>query len=168
MSTVPDENRPGSGDPAGADPNSHSGPSEWLEWGKQAAKTAGDFFKLLFAELGLAISDAKRIAVLGLAMLPLGLLAWIGLSVLLGWLAYVFSQSVSLGIIVFIAVQVMPMLVMLGMIKKYSKSLSLPATSRQIQAFREGYQDGEKAHGSDTEDSGSGRSAEDGTQSRQT
>ncbi len=164
MSTVPDDNRPGSGDPASADPDSHTGPSEWLEWAKQAATTGGDFFKLMFAELGLAISDAKRIAVLGLAMLPLGLLAWIGVSVLLAWLAYVPSESVALGIVVFIAVQVVPILVMLGMIKKYSKSLSLPATSRQIQAFKEGYQNGEKTEGSATEDSGSGRSSEDGAQ----
>ena len=67
MSTIPDENRPGSGDPASADPDSHTGHAEWLEWLKQASTTAGDFFKLLFAELGLAMSDAKRIAVLGLA-----------------------------------------------------------------------------------------------------
>lgn len=165
MSTIPDDNRPGSGDPASADPDSHTGPGEWLEWAQQAAVTSGDFFKLLFAELGLAISDAKRIAVLGLAMLPLGLLAWIGLSVLLAWLAYVPSESVALGIAVFIAVQVVPILIMLGMIKKYSKSLSLPATSRQFQAFKEGYQNGEKAEGSASEDSAVRRSAEDGTQS---
>jgi len=150
MSETPGENRLGAGAPGAVDPSAQDKDvqdelKDWLEWGKHAAETGKDFASLGWAELRLAMSYAKRIAVLGLAMLPLALLAWIGLSVLLAWLAYVPSGSVALGLAVFLAVQVIPIMIMLMMIKGYSKSLSLPATKRHIQAFKEAFRDGAKA-----------------------
>lgn len=152
MNEVPGENRPGATAPGVVDPavqqkDAQDELKDWFEWGKQAAETGKDFAALAWAELGLAASDVKRIVVLGLAMLPLALLAWIALSVLLGWLAFVPSESVALGIAVVLAVQVIPILVMLMMIKGYSKSLSLPATKRHIQAFKEAFRDGAKGQG---------------------
>ncbi|HDZ56476.1 MAG TPA: hypothetical protein ENH64_08365 [Pseudomonas xinjiangensis] len=113
-----------------------------MDWAKNAGATAGDLIKLMFLELKLAMSDTRRIVVLGLAMVPLALLAWIGLSVLLAWWAYVPSESVTLALCVFLAVQVVPIIIMLSMIKKYSKSLSLPSTKKQMAAFKEGFQSG--------------------------
>jgi hypothetical protein len=144
MSEIPGEQRPGAVDPAGQQQDVQDELKDWLEWGKQAAETGKDFAALGWAELRLAMGDAKRIAILGLAMLPLALLAWIGLSVLLGWLAYVPSDSVAVGLAVFLAVQVIPILIMLMMIKGYSKSLSLPATKKHMQAFKEAFRDGAK------------------------
>ncbi len=154
MNEVPGENRPGAdaasaAAPGAVDPSTQPKDvqdelNDWIEWGKHAAETGKDFAALGWAELRLAMSDAKRIAILGIAMIPLALLAWIGLSVLLGWLAFVPSDSVALGLTVFLAVQVIPIMVMLMMIKGYSKSLSLPATKRHIQAFKEAFRDGAK------------------------
>lgn len=142
MSEIPDESRPGAGDAATGEADLQTELKALAEWAKHAALTGKDLGKLAFTEIRLTMTESGRIVVLGLAMLPLAMLAWIGLSVLLGWWAYVPSQSVTLGLVAFLAVQIIPMLIMLMMIKSSSKNLGLSTTKQHIHAFREGIKDG--------------------------
>lgn len=117
----------------------------WLE---QAALAGGALVRLAGLELRLAAGDAGRLLVLGLAMLPLVLLAWIGLSVLLAWLAFIWLGSAALAIATFIAVQLVTLAIMAALARKFARSLSLPATRRQLNALKEqvnGTQDTGKA-----------------------
>ncbi|MEH6389751.1 MULTISPECIES: hypothetical protein [Pseudomonas] len=142
MSEIPDESRPGEGETATGEADLQTELKALAEWAKHAALTGKDLGKLAFTEIRLTMAESGRIAVLGLAMLPLAMLAWIGLSVLLGWWAYVPSQSVTLGLVAFLAVQIIPMLIMLTMIKSSSKNLGLTTTKQHIHAFRQGIKDG--------------------------
>ena len=139
MSEIPGETRPGD---ERSSPDAQEEMKGWLEWAQHAAVTGKDFAALAWMEIRLAMSDTGRMVVLGLVMIPLAMLAWIGLSVLIAWAVYVPTESVALGLVGFMAVQVIPMAIMGLMIKKYSKSLALPATKRHIQAFKEGLGDG--------------------------
>lgn len=142
MNEIPDESRPGEGETATGEADLQTELKALADWAKHAALTGKDLGKLALAEIRLTMTESGRIAVLGLAMLPLAMLTWIGLSVLLGWWAYVPSESVTLGLIVFLAVQIIPMAIMLMMIKRSSKNLGLSATKQHIQALKQGVQDG--------------------------
>ncbi|MEH6498522.1 MAG: hypothetical protein V7751_03965 [Pseudoalteromonas distincta] len=108
---------------------------EWMELGKQAGATAGTFGKLFSAELKLASGDVGRLVAVGLALLSLASIAWLGLSVLLSWLAYEQLESVTLALLVFLAIQVLVILVLVSKAKKFKQSLSLPATKRNLRAI---------------------------------
>ena len=142
MSEIPDEARPGEGATATGEADLQTELKALGDWARHAALTGKDLGKLALTELRLTMTESGRIAVLGLAMLPLAMLAWIGLSVLLGWWAYVPSESVTLGIVAFLAVQIIPMLIMLMMIKGSAKNLGFSVTKQHIQAFKEGIKDG--------------------------
>ncbi|SDS75268.1 hypothetical protein SAMN05216198_2690 [Halopseudomonas litoralis] len=140
MTGIPGENNPESGDVGGHEQARQPLKDELkssLAWLEHAALAGGDLVRLVGLELRLAIADSGKLAVLGLAMVPLLLLAWIGLSVLLGWLAFAWSGSVALSIVVFIVVQLATLGVMAALCKKYAKSLSFPATKRQLQTLKE-------------------------------
>ncbi|WP_339648098.1 hypothetical protein [Halopseudomonas pelagia] len=129
-----------SGRPQGQ-PEQDAGPpgqdalNEWVELGKQAGATASTFGKLLSAELKLASADVGRLFVVGLALFSLASMAWLGLSVLLSWLAYQQLASVTLALLVFLAIQVLAILVLVKAAKTFKQSLSLPATKRNLRAI---------------------------------
>lgn len=110
----------------------------WLQWLQQAAQAGGTLSQLALLELRLAFADSKRLLLLGLAMVPVIVLVWVGFTVLLAWLAYQQSHSVTLGLCVFLAQQLLALMIMVRACKVYSRSLSLPATRSHIQAFVEG------------------------------
>ena len=140
MTGVPGENTPESGDVGGQQQpqqpllNELKSSFEWLE---HAALAGGDLVRLIGLELRLAAGDSVRLVVLGVAMVPLALLAWIGLSVLAAWLVLVWLGSETLAIVTFIAVQLLAIGVMAFYCRKFAKSLSFPATNRQIKALKE-------------------------------
>lgn len=140
MTGIPGENRPESGDAGGQEQARQPLKDELkssLAWLEHAALAGGDLVRLAALELRLAAADSGKLVVLGLAMVPLLLLAWIGLSVLLGWLVLAWSGSVAWGIVVFIGVQLVAMAILAINCKKYAKSLSFPATSRQLKTLKE-------------------------------
>lgn len=130
---------------------------EWVELGKQAGATAGTFGKLLGAELKLAGADLGRLVAVGLTLLSVGSIAWLGLSVLLAWLAYQQLASVTLALLVFLAIQVVVILLLLRAVKSFKKSLSLPATKRNFRAMVD------RAGSTETGDSAA-KEPQDGTQ----
>jgi len=122
-----------------------SGGSEikaWLDWAQQLTVAGGTLSKLALLELRLAVGDSGRLFAVGLLMLPLLFLAWIGLSVLLAWLAYLAVLSVTVALITFLLIQVVALIGLLMACKQYRKSLSLPATRRNLQNFMERARDG--------------------------
>ena len=151
MTDIPGENNPQSGDAGGQEQVRQPLKDELkssLAWLEHAALAGGDLGRLAVLELRLAVADSGKLVVLGLAMVPLLLLAWIGSSVLLAWLAFVWSGSVALSIGTFIVVQLITLGVMAALCKKYAKSLSFPATKRQLQTLKEetsGSQETEKS-----------------------
>ncbi|WGK61151.1 hypothetical protein QAO71_13985 [Halopseudomonas sp. SMJS2] len=140
MTGTPGENRPESGDAGGQEQPRQPLKDELkssLAWLEHAALAGGDLVRLAALELRLAAADSGKLVGLALAMVPLLLLAWIGLSVLLGWLVFAWSGSVAWGIVMFIIVQLVALGIMAINCKKYSKSLSFPATSRQLKTLKE-------------------------------
>ncbi|EZQ20339.1 hypothetical protein DHB74_04185 [Pseudomonas sp. G11-1] len=140
MTGTPGENRPESGDAGGQEQPRQPLKDELkssLAWLEHAALAGGDLVRLAALELRLAAADSGKLVGLALAMVPLLLLAWIGLSVLLGWLVFAWSGSVAWGIVMFIIVQLAALGIMAINCKKYSKSLSFPATSRQLKTLKE-------------------------------
>ncbi len=140
MTGTPGENRPESGDAGGQEQPRQPLKDELkssLAWLEHAALAGGDLVRLAALELRLAAADSGKLVGLALAMVPLLLLAWIGLSVLLGWLVFAWSGSVDWGIVMFIIVQLAALGIMAINCKKYSKSLSFPATSRQLKTLKE-------------------------------
>lgn len=151
MSGTPGEYGPESGDAGGQPQQSQSLLGELkssVEWLEHAALAGGDLLRLMGLELRLAAGDSGRLLALGLAMVPVALLAWIGLSILLGWLVFAWVGSVALGIATFVVIQLLVMGVMAAYCRKFARSLSFPATSRQLKALKEqvnGSQDAGKA-----------------------
>jgi len=140
MTGTPGENRPESGDAGGQEQPRQPLKDELkssVAWLEHAALAGGDLVRLAALELRLAAADSGKLVGLALAMVPLLLLAWIGLSVLLGWLVFAWSGSVAWGIVMFIIVQLAALGIMAINCKKYSKSLSFPATSRQLKTLKE-------------------------------
>jgi len=140
MTGTPGENRPESGDAGGQEQPRQPLKDELkssLAWLEHAALAGGDLVRLAALELRLAAADSGKLVGLALAMVPLLLLAWIGLSGLLGWLVFAWSGSVAWGIVMFIIVQLAALGIMAINCKKYSKSLSFPATSRQLKTLKE-------------------------------
>lgn len=153
MTGIPGENNPESGDAGGQEQVRQPLMDELkssLAWLEHAALAGGDLVRLASLELRLAIADSGKLVVLGLAMVPLLLLAWIGLSVLLGWLAFAWSGSVTLSIVIFIAVQLVTLGAMAICCKTYAKSLSFPATKRQLQTLKEETSGAQEAEESDS------------------
>ncbi len=139
MTGTPGEGTPESGD-VGGQPAGQSLSGELkssLEWLEHAALAGGDLVRLAGLELKLAAGDSGRLLLLALAVVPVVLLAWIGISVLLGWLVLLWLGSGTLAIITFILVQLLAMGVMAVYARKFARSLSFPATSRQLQALKE-------------------------------
>ncbi|MFA5495526.1 MAG: hypothetical protein WC247_12170 [Porticoccaceae bacterium] len=114
----------------------------WLEWLEQAVAAGGTLSRLAALELRLAVASSGRLLVLALVILPLVVFAWLGLSVLLGWLAFQYSLSVSVGLGTFLGVQLAALAALGWGCLRYRRRLSLPATRRHLQAFREGLQRG--------------------------
>lgn len=140
MSGIPGESTPESGDVGGQEQRRQPLSGELkssLEWLEHAALAGGDLFRLAGLELRLAAGDSGRLLALGLAMVPIALLAWIGLSVLLGWLIFAWLGSEALAIVTFIIVQLVAMGVMAAYCRKFARSLSFPATKRQLKALKE-------------------------------
>ncbi|WP_185267728.1 hypothetical protein [Halopseudomonas xiamenensis] len=140
MTGIPGENTPESGDVGGQEQRRQPLTAELkssLEWLEHAALAGGDLVRLAGLELRLAAGDSGRLVVLGLVMLPIALLAWIGLSVLLAWLVFAWLGSQALAIGTFIVVQVVALGIMAAYCKKFAKSLSFPATNRQLKALKE-------------------------------
>ncbi len=149
MTGIPGDSNPESGDVGGHQQQQQPLLDELkssLEWLEHAALAGGDLIRLAGLELRLAAGDSGRLLALGLAMVPLALLAWIGISVLLGWLVFAWLGSQALGIVTFVVVQLVAIGIMLAYCKKFSKSLSFPATSRQLKALKE------QAHGTQDTD----------------
>lgn len=138
MSEVPGETNLQSGDPGKAPEPEENELQAWLDWFKHAASAGGDLAKLARMELSLAVGDTKRIILLALLAIPLAVFTWVGLSALLAWLVYIPTQSVSGAIGVFIAVQVIPLLIIAVSIKRYRKSWEFAATREHLKAFKEG------------------------------
>ncbi|PRB84295.1 phage holin family protein [Pseudomonas sp. MYb185] len=140
MTGIPGENTPESGDVGGQEQHRQPLIAELkssLEWLEHAALAGGDLVRLAGLELKLAAGDSGRLLVLGLAMLPIALLAWVGLSVLLAWLVFAWIGSQALAIVTFILVQVVALGVMVAYCRKFAKSLSFPATNRQLKTLKE-------------------------------
>ncbi|MFA5677296.1 MAG: hypothetical protein WC953_02655 [Pseudomonas sp.] len=140
MTGIPGESTPESGDAGGQEQRQQSLSGELkssLEWLEHAALAGADLVRLAGLELRLAAGDSGRLLALGLAMVPLALLAWIGLSVLLGWLVFIWLGSEALAIVTFIVVQLVAMGVIAAYCRTFAKSLSFPATSRQLKALKE-------------------------------
>ena len=106
-----------------------------LDWVRQLSAAGSTYSRLFALELRLALADSGRLLVLGLLMLPVALLAWIGLGVLLAWLVYHYSQSVGFALGAFFLLQLMTMAALGLTCRRYSKSLSLPATRRHLNAL---------------------------------
>lgn len=159
--TVPGQSTPESGDPGGQPQEQQPLLNELkssVQWLEHAALAGGDLVRLAGLELRLAAGDSGRLLVLAVAMVPIAILAWIGLSALLGWLVYAWLDSVALGIVTFIAVQLVALGVMAAYCKKFAKSLSFPATNRQLKALKEQFNEPQDAGKSDPE---AGRAAGD-------
>lgn len=138
MSEIPGETNLQSGDPGRGPEPGQDELQAWLDWFKHAASAGGDLAQLAKLELSLALGDTKRIVLLALVAVPLVVLAWLGLSVLVAWLAFLPFQSVAAAIGVFIAVQIIPLAIIVLLIKRYSKSWAFAATREHLQAFKEG------------------------------
>lgn len=117
----------------------------WLAMGQQALGVGGKFSRLLQVELQLAAADGARLVLLGLLMVPLALLAWVGLSVLLAWLVYDATAHVALGLVGFLGLQLLAMLGLLLLARRYRESLRFPASRRQWRAMTGGGGDDESA-----------------------
>lgn len=140
MTGVPGDGTPESGDAGGQQQQPQPLLGELkssLEWLEHAALAGGDLVRLAGLELRLAAGDSGRLLALGLAMVPLALLAWIGLSVLLAWLVFAWLGSTAAAIFTFMVVQLVTIGIMLAYCRKFAKSLSFPATSRQLKALKE-------------------------------
>lgn len=154
MTGVPGDSTPESGDVGGQEQRKLPLKDELtssLEWLEHAALASGDLVRLAGLELRLAAGDSGRLLALGLAMVPIALLAWIGLSILLSWLVYAWLGSAALAIVTFIAVQLVTMGIMVAYCKKFAKSLSFPATSRQFKTLKERVHGTQDAGKSDTD-----------------
>ncbi len=138
MSEIPGETNLKSGDPGRSPEPGEEEVQAWIDWFKHAASAGSDLAKLAKMELSLALGDTKRIVLLALVALPLVVLAWMGLSVMVAWSVYLPSQSVSGAIAAFIAVQVIPLLLIAQSIKRYRQSWSFAATREHLKAFKEG------------------------------
>lgn len=114
----------------------------WLGWVEQAVAAGGTLSRLAVLELRLAVASSGRLVLLGLIILPLVVFAWLGLSILLGWLAYQYGQSVTVGLGTFLGVQLAALVALGWGCRRYRKRMSMSATRRHLQAFREGLQDG--------------------------
>ncbi len=97
-----------------------------------------DLFNLFQVELRLAAHDTKRLLMISLLILPVLFLAWIGISTMLFWLVFQQTTSVAYGLFAFTALQLLALFGIRLQIKKYRRSLGLPATSKQVKAFAEG------------------------------
>lgn len=153
MTGIPGEDNPGSGDVGGQEQVRQPLQEELkasLEWLAQAAQATGDLSRLALLELRLAVGDSGRLVILSLVMIPVFLLAWTGLSVLLAWSAFAWLGSVALAIGVFTGLQVVILGVLLMYWRKYARSLSLPVTSKRLQAIREQAHGAQKTTATDT------------------
>lgn len=106
-----------------------------LDWLRQLSAAGSAYSRLFALELRLALGDSGRLLVLGLLMVPVALLAWVGLGVLLAWLVYHYSQSVGFALGAFFLLQVVVLAALALACRRYSKSLSLPATRRHLNAL---------------------------------
>jgi uncharacterized membrane protein YqjE len=138
MSEIPGETNLQSGDPGKGPEPGQDEIQAWLDWFKHAVSAGGDLAKLARMELSLALGDTKRIVLLALVAVPLIVLAWMGLSVMAAWLVFLPVQSVAAAIGVFIAVQIIPLVIIGWSIKRYRKSWAFAATREHLQAFKEG------------------------------
>ena len=106
-----------------------------LDWARQVSATGRAYSRLFGLELRLAVADSGRLLVVGLLMLPVAILAWIGLGVLLAWLVYQYSLSVGFALASFFLLQLTVLVALALACRRYSKSLSLPATRRHLNAL---------------------------------
>ena len=107
----------------------------WASWLQQAAVIGADIVQLLQLELRLAISDSRRLLILALLFVPLLMLAWISFCGLLAWLVFQLNASVTQGLLAFLVIQLAGLACICSAWKHYRKSLSLPLTRQQLQAF---------------------------------
>lgn len=106
-----------------------------LDWARQVSAAGGTFSRLFALELRLALADSRRLLLLGILMLPLVVLAWTGLSVLVAWLVYQYTLSAGFGLTAFFLLQMTALVAMVLAGRRYSRSLSLPATRRHLKAL---------------------------------
>lgn len=106
--------------------------SAWLDWFRQLYALGSALSVLASAEIRLASGDLRRLLVLGLFLFPIILFAWLGLSVFISWLVYTQSGLPGAGFFAFFAVQVVAIVYMRFLFKKYRRSLTLPTTRRYL------------------------------------
>lgn len=111
------------------------------DWGallQQTAEMGGDVARLLLLELQLSLSSLKRMLVLSVAMLPVLLLAWVSLSAVPAVLVYEYMGSPTLAVGCFVLIQVLTLFLLRMAVTRYSRTLGLPLTRKQLRQFRGG------------------------------
>lgn len=168
MSTVPEgpapnsaESGPGSAHAAAAAPPADDEPAagaragleaelrSWQALVEQTLEAGNQFLRLVILELKLAAGDGRRLLFVALAIVPVVIFTWLGLGVLLAWLVYVVCGSVALGLVAFTAAQMSALVVLWVAARRYTRTLTLPATRRQLRSMMEmGNDDKPQAKGS--------------------
>lgn len=129
--------------PEDADPQDTGAPKDgaaaeiqaWLALGSQALAVMEQLATVLRLELGLAVTDTKRLLMVVLAMIPLAFLAWLGFCALLSWLAVAASESVTLGLTTFLVLQLGSLYLLARAARRFQSSLGFPASRRQWRAL---------------------------------
>lgn len=106
--------------------------SAWLDWFRQLYALASALSVLASAEIRLASGDLRRLLLLGLFLFPIIIFAWLGLSVFISWLVYSQSGLPGAGFFAFFVVQVLAIVYMRFLFKKYRRSLTMPTTRRYL------------------------------------
>ncbi len=106
--------------------------SAWLSWLRQLGVLGGALSTLATAEIRLASGDLRRLLLLSLLMLPILVFTWLGLSVFVSWLVFSQSGMAGAGLFTFFAIQAGATMTIALLLKKYSRSLTLPMTRRYL------------------------------------
>lgn len=94
--------------------------------------------RLLSLELQEALSSLKALLLLSLCLLPLVFLAWVSASSLFAFFAYELTLSVAFAILTFCLIQVVAVIVVRLLMKKYSHRLSFPYTRKELSSLLNG------------------------------
>lgn len=114
----------------------------WKRWWQSLGETASLFFALARAEFSLAAEDARRLLILLLLAIPLAILAWIGLGVLAATIVYRFTALPEVAAGTFLLLQLLPLLVIAWLVRRYQRSLQLPRTRKHLKRLMEDIQHG--------------------------
>lgn len=96
---------------------------------------------LIVLELLLALKAIPKIIAVSFSLIFFLALAWISLSVWLSWLAYVYFTSVGAGLFCFLFVQLVVIAILMVMLKRYKRALSLPNSRNQAKEIVEVFND---------------------------